>query len=76
MPDYKPIDCSLHDELESAATLRRTVSIVYETSEESLEVKDRIVDVFSKDGEEFIRLASGLTIRLDRIISFEGIPFR
>ena len=76
MPDYKPFDCSLHDELESAATLRRTVSIVYETSEESLEVKDRIVDVFSKDGEEFIRLASGLTIRLDRIISFEGIPFR
>jgi Rho-binding antiterminator len=35
-----------------------------------------IVDVFSRDGEEFMRLASGEEIRLDRLISVAGKKLR
>ena len=76
MTNYKPIDCSLHDRLESVATLRQTVQLVYESPRGTTTLEDRIVDVFSKNDEEFIRLASGQTIRLDHILRLDDIDFR
>lgn len=75
-PPYKPIDCSLHDRLESAATLRQVVSIDFRDAEgELLHVEDRIVDVVSRDGAEYMKLAQGKEIRLDAIASMDGVPF-
>lgn len=79
MPDqpYKPIDCSLHDRLESAATLRHPVCIIYrDTDGTQRETNDRLVDVFAKDGEEFAKTADGDLIRLDRLISVDGVDFQ
>lgn len=82
MPDsnsgrgYRPIDCSLHDRLEAAATLGRRVCLVFRTEDGAVEViEDRIVDVFARDGEELLKTAAGRLIRLDRLQSVEGVAF-
>ena len=75
MPDaYRPIDCSLHDQLEAAATLRRTIGISYERDGEIVEVSDRILDIFTRDGAEFVKL-SATEVRLDDLRVVDGVPF-
>jgi Rho-binding antiterminator len=75
-PPYRPIDCSLHDRLESAATLRQVVSIEFlGPQSERLHVEDRITDVVSRDGAEWVKLAQGMEIRLDAIVELDGVPF-
>ena len=73
---YKPIDCTLHDHLESAATLGTVVVIVYDQGGQRIEVEDRLTDVYTKDKEEFLETAGGLRIRLDMLVSVDGVPFR
>jgi len=77
LPRYQPIACSLHDRIEDAAVRGRFVDIVFATPDDTQDtVNDRIVDWFSRDGEEFLTTASGLIVRLDRIISIDGVSFR
>lgn len=74
---YRPIDCALHDRLEAAATLGRTVRIAFRTEGDGVEaIEDRIVDVFARDGAEFVRTAGGRVIRLDRLESVDGTLYR
>ena len=40
------------------------------------EVVDRIVDIFPRGGEEFLRTAAGVEIRLDRLESVDDVRFR
>lgn len=73
---YTPIDCSLHDRLESAATLRTTVPIVYrEVDGSETRITDTIVDVYTEGREEFLRTQSDLVIRLDRLVSVDDVNF-
>lgn len=65
---YKPISCSLYDKLEAFATGQITVEI---TVGQQI-IRDIIVDVFSKDQAEFIRLKNGDIIRLDKIEKLNG----
>ena len=75
-PAYAPIACSLHDQLEALATLGRECRIVYrEAGGEERERVDRIVDVFIRGGEEFIRTAGGIEIRLDRLEWVDDVRF-
>jgi Rho-binding antiterminator len=70
---YRPIECSLHDRLESFATLRGECSIVFRKEDGTEWVMvDRIVDVFARDGEEWLTTSSGEQIRLDRITTVEA----
>lgn len=74
--NYDPIDCSLHDRLESAATLRTPVDIVYrEDSGAQASTHDVITDVYARDGVEYLTTRSGSTIRLDRIESVDNVRF-
>ncbi|HLS90308.1 MAG TPA: hypothetical protein VK101_03580 [Limnochordia bacterium] len=70
---YQPIDCGVHDELLARATLARPTELVY-VDEKGVEqrVHDRIVDVFARDRAEYLRLASGLEIRLDKLVAIDG----
>lgn len=70
---YRPIDCFVHDELLARATLARPTELVY-TDEGGVErsVRDRIVDVFARDRAEYLRLANGLEIRLDKLVAVDG----
>ena len=70
---YKPIDCSSHDELLELATFGQVTEIAYQDEHgEEHAVRDRIADVFTRDGAEYLRTEGGLEIRLDRLKTVEG----
>lgn len=74
---YRPIDCSLHDRLESVATLRKTVRITFRDSAGgSRQADDQIVDIFTRAGAEFVKLGDGREIRLDDLQEVDGVSFR
>ena len=76
-PPYRPIDCSLHDELEAAATRRDLVDVTYAAPEGEQRLTEvQIVDVGARDGAEYLRLSTGVEVRLDRILELNGLPFR
>lgn len=67
---YKPVACILYDKFESFATRSETVELT--VSQQN--ITDIIIDVFSKDQAEFVRLKSGKVIRLDLIEKINGEP--
>ncbi len=74
MEKYVPINCNYYDELEALATRRQSVPIAYKNENgDRLEVESVIVDFFIKDKVEFLQLRSGLNIRLDYLISVNGL---
>jgi Rho-binding antiterminator len=75
--EYSPIDCSLHDRLEQIATLGRRVHIAYRTERANGgEAEEQILDVFTRDGVELVRLGDGREIRLDDLSEVDGVSFR
>ncbi|HEX7090943.1 MAG TPA: hypothetical protein VF192_12455 [Longimicrobiales bacterium] len=75
-PAYSPIPCALHDRLEALATLGQPCRIVYRDPDGGTrETVERIVDVFARAGEEFVRTAAGVEIRLDRLEWVAGVRF-
>ena len=75
--EYHPIDCSLHDRLEQIATLRSRVRIAYRASEsDTVETEQQILDVFTRDGVELVRLGDGREIRLDDLAEVNGVSFQ
>lgn len=74
---YRAVSCTYYDELEALATLKQTCAISYRT-ESGMEVsrEGRIVDFFSADQAEFLKLEDGTDIRLDRLITVDGKPVR
>lgn len=72
---YVPIDCNVHDQLLERATLRRPTTVEFHDEGQGRSVvQDVIVDVFSREGAEYMRLGSGKEIRLDKIVSFGDEP--
>lgn len=66
--EYRPIDCGVHDRLESYATLGSVCSVSFVDSAGSeRSTSGRIVDVFARDGAEYLRLEDGTEVRLDRL---------
>lgn len=73
--NYQPIDCSAHDILLEVATFHRTVEIVFRDEAGQIQAfHDRIRDVFTRAGEEFLLLGRGQLIRLDHLILVDGKP--
>jgi Rho-binding antiterminator len=73
MEEYKPIDCGFYDRLEAAAVQRKTVKINYIKDDSPITSEAVIKDLRSVNGAEFLILTDGTEIRLDRIISLDGI---
>lgn len=71
--DYKPVSCAFYDELEAAAVKRTLCTIVYEDNGVKNSVKSLVVDFKTNRKEEFMILDNKAEIRLDKIISFNGI---
>lgn len=69
---YVPINCEFHDLLEATATRRRVATFRHldEGGSEQV-VAARILDLFAKDGMEYMQLDDGQTLRLDRIVSID-----
>ena len=72
METYKPINCNYYDILEATAVKRKVVTIVFRTNETIETTETKILDLFTKNKEEFMVLENNLTIRLDRLISVDG----
>jgi putative redox protein len=74
---YQAVSCTYYDELEALATLKKTCAIAYRT-EAGAEIsrEGRIVDFFSADKAEFLKLEDGTAIRLDHLIAVDGKPVR
>jgi len=71
---YKPIDCSFHDVLLAKATRKEKCRFAFEVSaEHPLHVEGKIVDVYTKAGEEFMQLDNGQTFRLDSLKQLDGL---
>ena len=74
--EYRPIACGLHDRLEALATTGGVVQIVIRSSDGARRtLEDRLVDVFAREGEEFVRTGAGELIRLDHLESVDGVKF-
>ena len=70
---YRPIDCEFHSRLEDIATLRKQAHILYRDEIGVLQELDaEIRDVYAKNGEEFMLLATGATLRLDQLVEVDG----
>ncbi len=74
---YKPIDCDFHDELESASTLGKMVTVVVVNEKgQQQTISDIIIDlghgIDSEGRAEFMTLKSGQRFRFDRIVSIDG----
>lgn len=74
MKPYTPIDCNFYDRIESAITQRQPASLTYlSLSGESEYLCEQLVNLLSKDQQEFLVTESGKLIRLDHIISLNNI---
>lgn len=75
--DYQPIRCSFHDVLEANATLSKKVEIVYrEEDGKHGQIKAIIKDIFNQNKAEYLKLHNGQTIRLDQLISVDGVALK
>jgi Rho-binding antiterminator len=70
---YKPIDCNMYDVLLEKATLKKECSIVFTSGKKKFSTTAIIVDIYTKAKEEFALLNDGTIIRLDKIISVDGV---
>ena len=71
---YTPIDCNAYDELTVRITRGMPVTVRWRDADGGeAERTEVLADVFTRGDEEFLRLASGREIRLDRLIDVDGI---
>lgn len=70
---YVPINCEFHDVLETVAVQRRAVPMVIMEDGSEHALRARIVDITAHDGVETMRLEDGRTVRLDAIVSVDGV---
>lgn len=75
MKTYTPLNCALYDELEALATTGVEVTIQFFIDGSKVERSGKIVDIFSRDKAEYLRMSNGVEIRLDELFSVNGKPF-
>ena len=76
MEKYRPIGCQYYDVLELNASRKTVCTIAYfETESKVRTVESTIEDIFTKDKAEFLKLADGSSVRLDKILSVNDTQF-
>jgi Rho-binding antiterminator len=74
---YMPVSCDFHDKLESLSTLNRQCHIVYRDEGGAIQnLNGHIVDLYTENHAEFMKLNNGVTLRLDQIESVNGVESR
>ncbi len=74
---YAPIDCGLYDHLEVFAIHRKPIAIEYNELADVVKLDGVVIETtIIKDGEEFLKLASGEEVRLDKLLVVDGIEFK
>jgi len=71
---YIPINCEFHDLLENLALTHRVAEIHFRDSTGETRQRTTVIDdVYAMKGKEFLGLRTGETIRLDALISVDGM---
>ena len=73
MKPYQPINCNFYDILEATAVKRKTVSIVIIEDNIQKTIESKIIDLYAKDSIEYMIMENDKTIRLDQIVSVDGV---
>lgn len=71
--NYKPISCNFHDELEALCVLKKKCEIIYSAMEADKSITGLIKNIITRKEGEFIEMDCGETIRLDKIVSVNGL---
>jgi len=72
---YTPIDCNYYDLLLDVIKRKQETLLVYNNLENvPIAVTAKFFDIYTKEGEEFLQLTDGMVIKLDKIISLNGLP--
>lgn len=76
--DYRPISCSFYDELEARATTRQPSTLVYrEAPEAPASTREGVIqDLYIRDKVEYLRLADGFELRLDKLVGVDDKELR
>jgi len=70
---YSPINCEFHDVLEATATRRSVAQIRFVDEHGRAQARSaKIINLFARDGAEYLELDSGERIRLDRLLTIDG----
>lgn len=69
---YTPISCSAHDRMVALATLGEECELAIGDPGNPERIRGVIVDVYTSDGAEHLRLRGGETYRLDEIHEVNG----
>ncbi|MGI0491931.1 hypothetical protein ACN4EG_08965 [Alkalinema pantanalense CENA528] len=71
---YHPIDCDIYDRLLELILRCRICEVVYRNEAgESVVIQAKLVDIYSQNAVEFVRLDSGMVIRLDDLITVDSV---
>lgn len=70
---YTPVPCQFYDRLENLAVRKVKSLIVFVEDKSEKSIEDFIVDFKTKDKAEFIILSNKQEIRLDKIVSVNGM---
>jgi transcriptional antiterminator Rof (Rho-off) len=76
MPDtdgYQPIACGFYDKLGLRMMRGTPCRLVFETDDGREAVEALIDDLYTEGDAEYVRLADGTTIRLDRIVKVDEV---
>ncbi|MFT4971223.1 MAG: Rho-binding antiterminator [Paraglaciecola sp.] len=74
---YQPISCDFYDELELLAMRKTVAKIVIRKEEDGVEeISNVIKTLYTKNKEEFLVLENGNEIRLDKLVSVNGIALK
>lgn len=77
MQPYQPIRCDLYDELVLLAMRHQACTIVYQdAANQKIVLEAQIVDVYSQNKQEFLRLQSGTILRLDTLVQVNQLKFK
>jgi len=69
---YVPVDCDFTDELEYVAVKKILVEIKFDkTATQENSVIGYIVDIYTFQKEEYVKVSDGTTIRLDRLVQIK-----
>jgi transcriptional antiterminator Rof (Rho-off) len=72
--NYHPINCNFYDNFEAAIVQRRTVDLAYRMTDDSVMRKaTRLRDLKTHQTEEYVLLADGEWLRMDRVVSVDGV---
>ena len=72
---YVPISCDFYDEIELLALRKSSCKVIFRNEKEEEELIEGVIDnVYSKNKEEFLEMNGIFKIRLDRLVSINGMP--